>query len=118
MRREEVPDWGLRQISLFQAIEKLALAEGTKIAMTWVQSAYQQGIYGLVVNLGSIAARTLLQPFEEAAFLAFSRPLDPCKPATQKLDVLLPLVKIAMLFGEVSASLSFLSNRAFCTFTR
>ena len=32
-----------------------------------------QGVYGLVTNLGSLVVRLLFQPFEEAAFLAFSR---------------------------------------------
>ena len=33
----------------------------------------EQGVYGLVTNLGSLVVRLLFQPFEEAAFLAFSR---------------------------------------------
>ena len=83
-----------------QACEKLLLAEGTKIAMTKVQSAYDQGVYGLVVNLGSVAVRTLFQPFEEAAFMAFSRPLPgPGDGPRQRLRVLFPLVKVALLFG-------------------
>lgn len=56
----------------FQAIEKLVLAEGTKMAAATTQSAYHQGIYGLVSNLGSLVVRTFFQPLEEAAFLAFS----------------------------------------------
>lgn len=32
-----------------------------------------QGVYGLVANLGSLVVRTLFQPFEEAAFAAFSK---------------------------------------------
>ena len=87
------PDW-------LQACEKLLLAEGTKIAMTKVQSAYDQGVYGLVVNLGSVAVRTLFQPFEEAAFMAFSRPLPGAGDGPQqRLRVLFPLVKVALLFG-------------------
>ena len=82
-----------------QACEKLLLAEGTKIAMTKVQSAYDQGVYGLVVNLGSVAVRTLFQPFEEAAFMAFSRPLPGRGAPQQRLLVLFPLVKVALLFG-------------------
>jgi len=56
----------------FQAIEKLILAEGTKMAAATTQTAYHQGIYGLVSNLGSLVVRTFFQPLEEAAFLAFS----------------------------------------------
>jgi len=84
-----------------QAVEKLVLAEGTKIAMTKVQSAYDQGVYGLVVNLGSIAARLLLQPFEEAAFMSFSQPVA---KGEDPLARLIPLVKVAILFGESAAA--------------
>ncbi|BDA46912.1 probable protein RFT1 homolog [Coccomyxa sp. Obi] len=56
-----------------QALEKLLLAEGSKMVMVAFQSSYNQGVYGLVSNLGSLVVRTIFQPFEEAAFLAFSR---------------------------------------------
>jgi oligosaccharide translocation protein RFT1 len=83
-----------------QALEKLVLAEGTKIAMTKVQSAYDQGVYGLVVNLGSIAARMLLQPFEEAAFMSFSQPVPAGGASRDQIARLVPLVKVAILFGK------------------
>ena len=38
-----------------------------------VQGPRSQGVYGLVANLGSLVVRTLFQPFEEAAFTAFSQ---------------------------------------------
>jgi hypothetical protein len=53
--------------------EKLVLAEGSKLALVAVESGYNQGVYGLVANLGSLVVRLLLQPFEEVAFTAFSR---------------------------------------------
>ena len=56
-----------------QAAEKLVLAEGSKAVLVATQSAAEQGAYGLASNLGSLVVRTLFQPFEEAAFLAFSR---------------------------------------------
>ena len=56
-----------------QAAEKLVLAEGSKMAAAAFQGPAAQGVYGLVAGLGSIVVRTLFQPFEEAAFLAFSR---------------------------------------------
>ncbi len=40
------------------------------------QSGADQGAYGLASNLGSLVVRTLFQPFEEAAFLAFAHPRD------------------------------------------
>lgn len=56
-----------------QAGEKLLLAEGSKMVMAMGQSAYDQGVYGLVSSLGSLVVRTLFQPVEEAAFTAFSK---------------------------------------------
>ena len=56
-----------------QAAEKLVLAEGSKAVLVATQSPADQGAYGLASNLGSLVVRTLFQPFEEAAFLAFSR---------------------------------------------
>lgn len=81
-----------------QAFEKLLLAEGAKMAMSQVQSAYDQGVYGLVVNLGSVLVRTLLQPLEEAAFMAFSRSAA-LQGTTRQLQILMPLVRAALLFG-------------------
>lgn len=49
------------------------LAEGSKLALVAAEGAYSQGVYGLVANLGGLAVRLLLQPFEEVAFAAFSR---------------------------------------------
>lgn len=86
--------------SISQAVEKFLLAEGTKIAMTKVQSAYDQGVYGLVVNLGSIAARLLLQPFEEAAFMSFSQSVPDETRADKQLGKLIPLLRAALLFGR------------------
>lgn len=40
------------------------------------QSGADQGAYGLASNLGSLVVRTLFQPFEEAAFLAFAHSRD------------------------------------------
>lgn len=54
-----------------QAAEKLALAEGSKMVMV-TQPPAAQGVYGLVTNLGALVVRTAFQPFEEAAFTAFS----------------------------------------------
>jgi len=50
------------------------LAEGSKLVLVATQSAAQQGVYGLASNLGSLVVRTVFQPLEEAAFLAFARP--------------------------------------------
>jgi oligosaccharide translocation protein RFT1 len=49
------------------------LAEGSKMAVAAFQEGREQGVYGLVQGLGSIVVRTLFQPLEEAAFVAFSK---------------------------------------------
>lgn len=54
-------------------MEKLLLAEGSKLVLVAFETSYNQGVYGLVSNLGSLVVRTVFQPFEEAAFIAFSR---------------------------------------------
>jgi oligosaccharide translocation protein RFT1 len=56
-----------------QAAGKLVLAEGGKVVLSTLQGGKGQGVYGLVNNLGSLVVRTLFQPFEEAAFAAFSK---------------------------------------------
>lgn len=67
---------------------KLVLAEGSKMVMAGRGTARQQGVYGLVSNLGSLVVRTLFLPIEEAAFLAFSRPSS-ALPASASLLTLL-----------------------------
>lgn len=70
-----IPDSQILQVCgafTLQAIEKLLLAEGSKMVMAFVQDSHCQGVYGLVSNLGSLVVRTLFQPFEEAAFAVFS----------------------------------------------
>lgn len=54
-------------------MEKLVLSEGSKLALVGFESSYNQGVYGLVANLGSLVVRLLFTPIEEAAFTAFSR---------------------------------------------
>ncbi|KAK9855128.1 hypothetical protein WJX84_001933, partial [Apatococcus fuscideae] len=65
-----------------QAGEKLMLQEGSRVVMVLCATTDSQGVYGLVTNLGSLVVRTLFQPLEEAAFLAFSQPYVPSSPAS------------------------------------
>ena len=64
-------------MGLVQAGEKLLLQEGSRVVMVLCATSDSQGVYGLVTNLGSLVVRTLFQPLEEAAFLAFSQPQVP-----------------------------------------
>lgn len=69
----------LRMCGIFslQAAGKLVLAEGSKAVLAVATPPNEQGVYGLVNNLGSLVVRTIFQPFEEVVFVAFSRPLAP-----------------------------------------
>ena len=60
----------------FQAAEKHVLAEGEKFVLALFQPGHDQGVFSLVANLGSLVVRTVFQPFEEAAFTAFSVKAD------------------------------------------
>ncbi|KAL3161254.1 hypothetical protein ABBQ38_009618 [Trebouxia sp. C0009 RCD-2024] len=59
---------------LLQAGVHLLQTEGSRMVMALCQSSYNQGVYGLVTNLGSLVVRTIFFPVEEAAFRAFSKP--------------------------------------------
>eukprot|EP00798_Chlamydomonas_sp_ICE-L_P020931 gene20931-27781_t len=99
----------LSSILLFplQAAEKQVLAEGSKLVLVTLQTSYNQGVYGLVSNLGSLVVRTLLQPLEEIAFAAFSRHrVGPEDLAGQRqlLSVLCALTKCVSILGLLSAA--------------
>ena len=54
-----------------QAAEKFVLGEGEKMVLASMASGYNQGVFGLVSNLGSLVVRLVFFPLEQAAFLAF-----------------------------------------------
>ncbi len=56
---------------LIQTAEKFILSEGEKFALLRL-NLHSSGVWGLVSNLGSIAARLILQPIEEAAQAEFA----------------------------------------------
>lgn len=122
-RTSEGPLWGAREREVLwmsglfslQALEKQVLAEGSKMVLATVQSQYNQGVYGLVSNLGSLVVRTLFQPLEEIAFATFSRLQasvregnDTSVKAKESLarlaSILAVLVKTVLLLGLFSAS--------------
>ncbi|MEW5310576.1 MAG: hypothetical protein WDW38_002362 [Sanguina aurantia] len=124
--------YGIYGFSQLRKVEKLLLAEGSKLLLVAYQSRLDQGVYGLVSNLGSLAVRMLFVPLEEAAFAVFSREAaqqsavnnargtpdtantqrpvgsDPVTPAAaaslvRQFKLLCVLVKVAALLGLVSA---------------
>ncbi len=85
-----------------QAIEKHFLGEAEKFIMAIFQPNYDQGVYGLVNNLGSLVVRTVFQPFEQAVFTAFSMS-DSDKGGKRgmqrKADLLTMILKMVLVMG-------------------
>jgi len=69
-----------------QAILKQLLTEGEKMIMTFLNPLTfdEQGIYDLVNNLGSLAARFVFNPIEESAYVLFGKLIDREKPCTKQ----------------------------------
>ena len=63
----------LVRVTTAQALLKLLLTEGDKLAVAQLTTLEDQGGYALASNYGSLVARTLFQPVEESARLEFSR---------------------------------------------
>jgi len=55
------------------SILKHVLTEADKIALTLTATAYNQGIYAVTNNYGSLVARVLFLPLEDSARLSFSQ---------------------------------------------
>ena len=103
--------WGgtLRLVQTFstQALLKLFLAEGEKGVLLLVGNADSQGVYGLVSSLGSLFVRIVLQPFEEIAFVAFSKKLDSQTTKRKKIEneakVFATLMRVSGMLGLLVA---------------
>jgi oligosaccharide translocation protein RFT1 len=60
---------------LKQSIFKYFLTEGEKFILFYYGTMTNQGVYDLVVNLGSVVARTIFQSVEEIGFTEWSKEL-------------------------------------------
>ncbi|XP_076333542.1 man(5)GlcNAc(2)-PP-dolichol translocation protein RFT1 isoform X2 [Tachypleus tridentatus] len=74
-------DWKLAQLTwsfLKQTVMKQFLTEGERYVMTFFNalSFSEQGIYDVVNNLGSLAARFIFQPIEESGYLFFAQVMN------------------------------------------
>merc|ERR1719414_1801588 len=100
------PDQSSLTWSFFkQGFLKQLLTEGEKYIFTWfsLMSFTDQGIYDLVANLGSLAARLVFSKVEEAAYLFFNQSV---KRGSDKVDPkvakwLSTTLRIMTLFGLV-----------------
>ncbi|KAL3135804.1 hypothetical protein ABBQ32_007366 [Trebouxia sp. C0010 RCD-2024] len=88
---------------LLQAGVHLLQTEGSRMVMALCQSSYNQGVYGLVTNLGSLVVRTIFFPVEEAAFRAFSKPSSKGSEGERE-QIIGVLVRLFGLVGLLAVS--------------
>ncbi|EWC46488.1 hypothetical protein DRE_04211 [Drechslerella stenobrocha 248] len=79
-----MPTVSLAGTMWFQSVVKHLLTQGDSILVAWFATTYDQGIYALAANYGSLIARLLFKPIEETSRNLLSKLLTVTEAVTAK----------------------------------